>query len=166
MAVMSRRVGVAVLVILIVTALVTYYAYHHSPPTPKGSTSRTSTTLATTAGATTTTIAFPPSFVATSTSGEDAIYNVPVSKYRVTVTGALGATWAVYDMGPTNTLEWQGTVAKGHDELLTMTGNARITIGSPSNASVSVDGRPVTFPVPRPATLILVFNAAKASATK
>jgi hypothetical protein len=109
---------------------------------------------------------FPTSFVATSISGENATYRVPVSKYRVMVTGSLGATWAVYNMGPSSTLEWQGTVARGHDELLTMTGNSRITIGSPSNAVVTIDGRPVTFPTPRPATLILAFNAAKASSTK
>ena len=164
LSIVSRRVGVVVLAILIVTALVAYYTSHHSKQIPKGSATYPTTTLGTTA--TTTTIVFPPSFLATSTSGEDAIYSVPVSKYRVTVTGALGATWAVYNMGPTNTLEWQGTVALGHNELLTMTGNSRITIGSPSNATVSVDGRPVTFPTPRPATLILVFNAARTSTTK
>lgn len=167
LSIVSRRVGVAVLAILIVASLVAYYVNHHSPPTPKGSASHSTTTLGTTAAATTTTtIVFPPSFIATSTSGEDAIYSVPAPMYRVTVTGALGATWAVYNMGPTNTLEWQGTVAKGHDELLTMTGNSRITIGSPSNATVSVDGRPVTFPTPRPATLILVLNAAKTTTSK
>jgi hypothetical protein len=111
-------------------------------------------------------VIFPSSFVATSTSGDDATYRVPVAKYRVIVTGSLGATWAVYNMGPTNSLEWQGTVAQGRDELLTMTGNSRITIGSPSNATVSVDGRPVTFPSPPPSTLVLVFAAASTSTTK
>jgi hypothetical protein len=164
--IVTRRVGVAILTILIVAALVAYYSSHHSKAIPKGSATFTTTTLATTAATTTTTVAvFPPSFVATSTSGEDAIYSVPASKYRVMVTGSLGATWVVYNMGPSNTLEWQGTVTRGRNELLTMTGNSRITIGSPSNATVSVDGRPVTFPTPRPSTLILVFNAAGASST-
>lgn len=164
--IVSRRLGVALLVI-IVAALVAYYVSHHAKVPPKGSASVTSTTLATTPPPTTTTtvVAFPPSFVATSTSGDDAIYSVPAAKYRVTVTGALGATWAVYNMGPSNTLEWQGTVAKGHNELLTMTGNSRITIGSPSHATVNVDGRPVTFPTPLPSTLILVLNAARSSST-
>lgn len=165
--IVSRRLGVAVLTILIVAALVAYYVNHHSKAVPTGSASYPTTTLGTAAATTTTTaIVLPPSFVATSTTGQDAIYSIPVSQYRVMVTGSLGATWAVYNMGPSSTLEWQGTVAKGHNELLTMTGNSRITIGSPTNAAVSVDGRPVTFPTPRPATLILVFNVAKASSTK
>jgi hypothetical protein len=163
----SRRVGVTLLVVAIVASLVAYYVIHHAKVTPTSSATITTTTLATTSTTTTTTTVpvFPSSFVATSTSGEDAIYRVPTSKYRVTVTGSLGATWAVYKMGPSNRLEWQGTVAKGHVELLTMTGNSRITIGSPTNATVHVDGRPVTFPTPSPATLILVLNAVRATST-
>ena len=165
--ILLRRVGVAALIILIIVVIVTYYAEQHSSPNPKGASSTTTTTLGTKrATTTTTTVIFPSSFVATSTSGDDATYRVPVAKYRVIVTGSLGATWAVYNMGPTNSLEWQGTVAQGRDELLTMTGNSRITIGSPSNATVSVDGRPVTFPSPPPSTLVLVFAAASTSTTK
>jgi hypothetical protein len=160
--IMSRRVSIAVLAIVIAAALVAYYVSHQSKTPPKAAASNATTTSSATNATTTTTttvVRFPPSFVATSTSGEDAIYSVPAPKYRVMVTGSLGATWAVYDMGPSNRLEWQGTVAKGRDELLTMTGNSRVTIGSPTNATVSIDGRPVTFPTPRPATLILVFNS-------
>ncbi|MHB8378757.1 MAG: hypothetical protein ACYDB2_02420 [Acidimicrobiales bacterium] len=165
--IVARRLGVALLVILIVAALVAYYVSHRAKVTPQGSATVTSTTLGPSSTPTTTTTGtlFPASFAATSVSGDDAFYDVPVSKYRVTVTGSLGATWAVYNMGPSNTLEWQGTVAKGRAELLTMTGDSRITIGSPTNATVTVDGRPVTFPTPRPATLILVFSAAHATFT-
>jgi len=159
--IVSRRLGVIVLAVVIVAALIAYYAIHNPKATPSGSGTLTTTTLSPPAATTTTTtlVTFPTSFVATSVSGDDAIYRVPSAKYRVSVTGSLGATWAVYSMGPSSTLEWQGTVAKGHSELLTMTGNSRITIGSPTNAAVNVDGRPVTFPTPRPATLILVFDA-------
>jgi hypothetical protein len=83
----------------------------------------------------------------------------------VRVSGARGATWAVYNMGPSNTLEWQGSVAKGHVESLTMRGNSRITIGSPSNAAVSVENVPVTFPAHLPPTLVLVLDAATTSTT-
>ncbi|HEV3266979.1 MAG TPA: hypothetical protein VGZ68_01105 [Acidimicrobiales bacterium] len=165
--IVSRRLGLLILAVLIVAALIAYYADHNSKTPPSGTGSLTTTTLSPPAATTTTTpvVTFPTSFVATSVSGDVAIYHVPASKYRVLVTGSLGATWAVYAMGPSSTLEWQGTVAKGRTELLTMTGNSRITIGSPTNAAVSVDGRPVTFPTPRPATLILVFDAVRPTST-
>jgi len=51
------------------------------------------------------------------------------------------------------------TVASGHNESLVMTGNSRVTLNSPSSASVVVEGRPVAFPSPLPPTLLLVFRS-------
>lgn len=149
-----RRLAVLVGIALIAVIVGTYYVHHHSTKKPQASTT-TSTTTATT----TTTTTFPSSFVATSASGEDANYSVPASKYQVIVRGLKGPTWVVFEMGPSNTLEWQGTVPLGKVEALTMTGDSRITIGSPSNASVHVRSSPVTFPSPLPATLVLVFTS-------
>ncbi len=60
-------------------------------------------------------------------------------------------------MGPHSTLEWQGTVAPGNRESLRMIGDSQITIGAPKSASVTVQGKPVVFPTPLPATLVLSF---------
>lgn len=155
-----RRLVVLLLIALIVAVVLTYYVNHHPSNVPKASATDPTTTLAST---TTTTVAFPSSFQSTSTNGDDALYSVPATNYQVAVTGSLGATWAVYEMGPKNTLEWQGRVAQGHDESLRMIGNSRVTIGSPSSATVSVGGSPVVFPTPLPPTLILVFNATSSS---
>jgi hypothetical protein len=38
-----------------------------------------------------------------------------------------------------------------------MIGDSTITIGAPKNASVTIDGKPVVFPSPLPATLVLSF---------
>jgi hypothetical protein len=162
LSIMLRRAVVILLIALIVAVVVTYYVNHSTSKVPKSSATSPTTTLAST---TTTTLPFPSSFQSTSTSGNNAFYNVPARSYQVAVTGARGATWAVYEMGPKNTLEWQGRVALGHDESLTMTGNSRITIGSPSSATVSVAGRPVVFPAALPATLNLVFRATSAGTT-
>jgi hypothetical protein len=159
--IMLRRVVVVVLIALIIVVLVTYYVNHSPSKGTLGSTT-SSTTLATT---TTTTVPTPSAFRSTSVSGDNAFYSVPVASYQVAVKGSLGATWAVYEMGPKSTLEWQGRVAIGHSESLMMTGDSRVTIGSPSSATVSVAGSPVIFPTPLPATLILVFHAASAIAT-
>lgn len=150
----ARSLLVVLVIAVVVAVIVTYAVDHHSP---KRSTSATTTT--TTTRPPTTTTSLPSTLRATSLSGDDASYDVPGARYRVTVSGARGETWAVYNMGPAGTLEWQGPVDVGKDESLVMTGDSRITIGSPSSATVTVDGRPVVFPSPLPATLVLVFTA-------
>lgn len=151
-----RAVGVFVLVALVIATVTTYYLDHeHKKTDGSGSTTTTTTTAATT---TTLTAALRPS----ARSGEDADYSISAERYRVTVSGARGETWAEYNMGPANTLEWQGAIDQGQDKSLVMTGNSKITLGSPSSAAVIVDGRRVIFPSPLPATLVLVFNASPA----
>ena len=156
LSILLRRVLVIVLVLLVIAVVVMYYVNQRSTKTPKADVHSTSTTTMT---STTSTTVFPSSFQPTSTNGQNASYNVPASTYQVVVSGTRGATWAVYKMGPNNTLEWQGRVAKGLSESLPMTGNSYVTLGSPSNATVSVGGSPVTFPTPLPPTLNLVFTA-------
>ncbi|HVB71468.1 MAG TPA: hypothetical protein VND83_08215 [Acidimicrobiales bacterium] len=143
-----------ILVVLVVAVSVAGYALRHRPAH-----GATTTTLATTTTVETSTT-FPPRFVAVSTDAatKSATYDVPTNQYAVTVSGAAGAVWTVYQMGPSNTLEFQGTVASGTSKSLTMTGVSRITLGSPHNASVSVGGRPVTLPTTLYSPLTLVFT--------
>jgi hypothetical protein len=148
----ARSVLIVLAIAVVVAIIVAYAVGHHSP---KSSTTTTTTTT-TRPPATTTTV--PSALHATSLSGDDASYTVSGTRYRVTVAGSRGETWAVYNMGPAGTLEWQGPVDLGKSESLVMTGDSRITIGSPSSASVTVGGRPVIFPSPLPATLVLVFT--------
>jgi hypothetical protein len=158
---MLRRLVVVALIALIIAVVVTYYVNNGATKVPKGTTTSSTTSTSTT----TTTLPIPSTLRSISVSGDDAFYNVPATSYQVAVRGSLGATWAVYQMGSKNTLEWQGRVALGHNETLSMTGNSRITIGSPSSATVRVAGSPVVFPTPLPATLILVFHAASGVTT-
>jgi len=160
-----RRLALVLFIALVIAVIATYYVNHHSPKAPKGIAVHSTTTLATTAAVTaSSTTTFPSSLIATSTSGNDASYIVPLTNYPVVVSGTRGATWAVYNMGPSNTLEWQGTVAQGQQESLQMTGDSRVTIGSPSSATVSVEGSPVVFPSNLPPTLVLVFTAPSSNA--
>ncbi|MFI5036640.1 MAG: hypothetical protein ACHQFZ_10605, partial [Acidimicrobiales bacterium] len=143
-----------VLVILVAVASVVGYALRH-----KGA-GHATTTVGTTTTRPTTSTTFPPVFVAVSTdvAAKSATYDVPTARYAVTVTGAAGAVWTVYRMGAANTLEFQGTVARGHSETLEMTGVARVTLGSPGSAAVLVGGSPVTLPRPLFAPMTLVFT--------
>ena len=147
------RVAIIALIVIVVVGAIGLYLQRG--PLKTGTTTTTSTRPPSTT--TTITSALPSSFVATSTSGETATYRVPLKSYDVVVKGALGPTWAVYKMGPHSTLEWQGTVAPGNRESLRMIGDSQITIGAPKSASVTVQGKPVVFPTPLPATLVLSF---------
>lgn len=155
-----RAVGVVLLIAIVIAVITTYYVDHSHTP-PRGASGTTTTT--TTAPETTTTI--PVAFRPIATSGEDADYSIPAGRYRVTVTGARGESWTEYNMGPANTLEWQGAVDQGQNKSLVMTGNSQITLGSPSSAAVSVDGHRVIFPAQLPETLVLVFDATTAGST-
>jgi len=143
-----RALTVIALVALVVAVLATYYVQRRDGPKHHDTT--------TTTHATTTTI---PALSATSSSGDDATYLVPLARYRVTVTAQTGATTATFTGGASNTIEWQGSVAVGAPESLVMTGDSRVTLGSPANASVVVADRPVLFPSPLPPRLLLVFRS-------
>jgi len=149
-----------VLLVLAAIATVTTYYFDHSHKSPKGASAATTTTAP---PPTTTTL--PLAFRPSATSGEDADYSIPAARYRVTVTGARGESWTEYNMGTSNTLEWQGAVDQGQDKSLVMTGNSKVTLGSPTSAAVTVDGHPVVFPSPLPMTLVLVFDATTAGST-
>jgi hypothetical protein len=154
-----RAVGIVLLIAIVIAVVTTYYV-DHSHTHPKGASHTTTTT---TSPRTTTTT--PVAYRLTATSGEDADYSIPAGRYRVTVTGARGKSWTEYNMGPANTLEWQGAVDQGQDKSLVMTGNSQITLGSPSSAAVTVDGHRVIFPAQLPVTLVLVFDATTAGST-
>jgi hypothetical protein len=150
-----RVAVIAVIIIALLGALGLYLQHLHS----KNDTTTTTTTT-TRPPRTTTTLAaesLPATFTASAINGETATYYWPRGSYVIAVRGALGPTWAVYNMGPHNALEWQGTVKQGSDESLRMTGASKITIGAPKNASVTYDGKPVIFPSPLPTTLVLSF---------
>lgn len=145
------RVGVIALVAVLLVGFIAYYL-QSSVEKNRGVTASSTTSTLTTASTA------PASFAPSSTRGHTAAYNVPTRTYLVVVTGLLGATYATFQMGPSHTLVWQGTLAKGASKSLQMTGSSQLTIETPKNASVSVGERPVIFPSPLPSTLTLLFT--------
>jgi hypothetical protein len=142
-----RRLTIFILVALIAATVATYYVDHHR----KGEATTTTTSLAPP------TTTFPSSLTSTTTVGDDAYYTVPASTYLVVVRGLTGSTSGAYATSSTSSLSYE--VAKGAVWAKSLTGNSQITINSPLAVSVHVDGSPVIFPSPLPATLILVFTS-------
>jgi archaellum component FlaF (FlaF/FlaG flagellin family) len=156
---LGSRLALVVLVLAIVAILSTYYLQHGRHP----GTTTTTTTTTTLAGSTTSkqsnsTVVWPATLVASEAHGEDATYSLPVDQYRVTVLGTHGPVWTVYQMGPNNTLEWQGKIAENANESLVFKGASQITLGSPGNAQVRVGLSTVVFPSPLPPTLTLILT--------
>jgi hypothetical protein len=152
------RVGLVLVVLAVIAIVSTYYLQRGRQP--GSTTTTTSTTLAssTKTKQSTSTVVWPTTLVATLVHGEDASYTVPVTHYRVTVSGTNGPVWTVYQMGPTNTLEWQGKIAQHENESLVLSGASQITLGSPGNAQVRVGLSTVKFPSPLPPTLTLILT--------
>jgi len=141
---------VAVLAVLIIAGALIHRGggTHHSSST--STTTSTSTTVATTS--------WPATLRSESYAGGVANYSVPVSSYSVSVTGTSGPVWVVMKMGAASTLEYQGRVAQGASYALTLTGPSTVSLGSPKNASVSVEGHAVIFPTAPTAPLVLSFT--------
>jgi hypothetical protein len=146
-----RVAVIAVVVVVLVGGFGIYLQHRDAKNSPTTTTTRPPSTTTTSA------LGLPSSFVATSTSGETASYRVPLRRYNVVVDAANGATWAVYTMGLTHTVKWQGTVRTDSEMALSMTGDSQVTIGAPKNASVMVAGKPVRYPSPLPSRLVLTF---------
>ena len=125
--------AVVALIVAVAAVLVTYYLDRHPSKGPAAGT----TTTTTLRQRTTTTVRHSLVVLPTSTSGNEAFYRVPAPRYQVEVTGAHGPTWAVYNMGPRSTLEWQGTVAHGSTKSLTMIGDSRSPSARPRARSVA-----------------------------
>ncbi len=104
------------------------------------------------------TTSWPATLRSESYAGGVANYSVPVSSYSVSVTGTSGPVWVVMKMGAASTLEYQGRVAQGASYALTLTGPSTVSLGSPKNASVSVEGHAVIFPTAPTAPLVLSFT--------
>jgi hypothetical protein len=155
---LGSRVGLVVLVLAVIAIVSVYYIQRGRHPS--STTTTTTTTLANSSKAkqSSSNSDWPTTLVATVVRGEDASYSVPVAHYRVTVFGTNGPVWTVYQMGPTNTLEWQGKIAQHKNESLVLTGSSQITLGSPENAQVRVGLSTVKFPSPLPSTLTLILT--------
>ncbi|MGA2293941.1 MAG: hypothetical protein ABSG24_01815 [Acidimicrobiales bacterium] len=157
------RFSLIVLVVVVVGIVALYYVERGRHPHAGTTTTTTTTLAASSAKHSDSTVVWPTSLVATSHSGEDATYVVPVARYRVTVTASAGPVWTVYQMGPRDTLEWQGKLLLGSDESLSLSGTSRITLGSPRSATVRVGASDVTFPSPLPPTLTLILEPSTTS---
>jgi hypothetical protein len=156
---LGSRVGLVILILAVVAIVSVYYIQRGRQP---GSTTTTTTTTTLASPSKTrqsnSNVVWPTTLVATLVHGEDATYSLPVARYRVTVSGTNGPVWTVYQMGPTNTLEWQGKIAQNENESLVLSGASQITLGSPGNAQVRVGLSTVKFPSPLPPTLTLILT--------
>ncbi len=153
----AAAVAVVILVVLLAVAGAHSRSPHSSAPTTTqahrgAARGRKPTTT------TTTTAPKPTTFVAASTSGSRATYDLPFSSYTLSVSATADCYLQVTTAS--GQVPYASVLHAGQSEQLTLTGDSTVDLGAPTYAQVEVDRTPVTFPTPLPAPLDLVFNAA------
>ena len=88
-----------------------------------------------------------------------ATYAVPSSSYTVVV-GASAQCWVMATQGATGNVVWTGTVPAGGSQALPVAGTLVVELGAPSDASVTLDGKPVQLPAGFRSPFRLTFAAA------
>lgn len=87
-----------------------------------------------------------------------ATYAAPSSTYTVAI-DATAPCWVMATDPATGHVVWAGTVAAGGSHSLSVTGNLGVQLGAPSDASVTIDGQPVTLPAGFRSPFNLTFQA-------
>jgi outer membrane protein assembly factor BamB len=82
------------------------------------------------------------------------------SPYTV-VLSASQMCWVMATQAATGKVVWTGTIAAGASHSLSVSGDVVVRLGAPSDASVTLDGRPVQFPTGYRAPLDLTFQTAR-----
>jgi len=88
-----------------------------------------------------------------------ATYGTPSPSYTVAI-AASASCWVMATAASTGKVVWTGTIAAGASQSIPMTGGLVVRLGAPSDASVTVDGRPVQLPAGFRSPFDLTFRAA------
>jgi hypothetical protein len=88
-----------------------------------------------------------------------ATYAAPSSSYAVAV-GASAPCWVNATQAATGKVVWTGTVPAGGSQSLSISGTVVVDLGAPSDASVTMNGRPVLLPGGFRSPFHLTFEAA------
>jgi hypothetical protein len=154
------RVATAIVIVLALVVGVSVAASLRHRHTHSAGSAVSTTTSTTTSTTSTTSTTMPATLSAVSVVQDVATYAVGTAKYTVAVMTANGPSWVVFQMGPKNTLEWQGNLVAGKSEQLQLTGPGLITLGSPADVNVTVNGSRVLLPSPLPPTLLVRISPA------
>jgi hypothetical protein len=101
----------------------------------------------------------PADLTPASPTAYSATYAVPSSSYTVVV-GASAQCWVMATQGAAGKVVWTGTVPAGGSQALPVSGTVVVELGAPSDASVTLDGKPVQLPAGFRSPFSLTFAAA------
>jgi len=87
-----------------------------------------------------------------------ATYVAPSSPYTVVV-DASALCWVMATQASTGHVVWTGTLAAGASHSMSVSGSIVVHLGAPTDAAVTLDGRPVQMPSGFRAPFALTFQA-------
>jgi len=144
-----RVVGVALLVILILL-IVGYFLerhptmHHHKTPT---------TTTSTVAAQ------WPSQLVATSSTSSTATYNIPTGSYTFVTTAEGGALHLTVRSGTPSSVVYQGNLAKGASESLSLSGDTTVVIDPSADGVITLHSSDVVLPASAGTSMTLTFTS-------
>jgi hypothetical protein len=89
----------------------------------------------------------PPPVAPTTSDFTQAVYQVARPSFSVLLS-ASGPCWVELRQGESGPMIWEGTLTQGQTRLQPSEGPLWVRLGNPANISVSLNGLPVTVPVP------------------
>ncbi len=119
-------------------------SHHPTRAASRGSTHRSRPLTAARGAPSTTTVASADLTPAGATAFS-ARYRAPSSTYTVAI-HASASCWVMATDPLTGKVVWTGTIASGASQSVPVSGSLHVQLGAPTDASVTLDGRPVQLP--------------------
>ena len=110
-------------------------------------------------GATSTTTVVSADLTPAGATAFSARYAAPSSTYTVAI-NASALCWVMATDPLTGKVVWTGTIAAGASHAVPVSGSLYVQLGAPTDASVTLDGRPVQLPANFRSPFTLEFGAA------
>ena len=143
-------VALAVVVLAVLVGLGYLIEHHRASVTVTTLTTTTSSTLPVTS------TTWPTSFQPTSVSGDVVLYDVLRTSFNVIVNGS-GGPLVVDESSRAGSVKWHGIIKLGQHRTFAMKGFSTLSLSTPSNAAVLLNGTPVVLPSKKVPTLTLNF---------
>lgn len=155
----TRIVAGTAVVVVVGVAVGSVLAFGPSPSHPTSHTATRPSRPVIGAGHGVPTTAAPSNLLTPSApTAYSATYVAPSSSYTVAI-DVSAVCWVMATQASTGKVVWTGTIAAGASHSMSVSGSLVVRLGAPSDAAVTMDGRPVQLPTGFRAPFDLTFQA-------
>ncbi|HVA02168.1 MAG TPA: DUF4115 domain-containing protein [Acidimicrobiales bacterium] len=131
----------------------------HPTRTASSGTTHPARPLTSAGGAVSSTTVLSADLTPTGVTAFNARYAIPTTTYTVAI-HASASCWVMATDPVTGKVVWTGTIASGASQSVPGSGSLHVQLGAPTDASVTLDGRPVQLPANFRSPFTLEFETA------